>query len=265
MALVNLFSKVPGEEHVMSGHSKWASIKHKKSATDAKRGKIFSKLIKEITVAARLGGGDPAANPRLRTVILKAKEVNMPADNIKRAIQKGTGELPGVSYEEIVYEGYGPGGVAVMVEVLTDNKNRAVSEIRHIFSKHNGNLGESGCVSWIFDNRGLIAIEKDKADEDRLMELALEAGAEDVSDQGDSFELTTDPADFERVKSAVEDAGIGYELAEVTKVPQTTVRLDGKEATQMLKLLAALEDNDDVNAVHANFDIDDEIIESVGA
>jgi YebC/PmpR family DNA-binding regulatory protein len=249
----------------MSGHSKWATIKHKKSATDAKRGKVFSKLIKEITVAARLGGGDPDANPRLRTVIAKAKEVNMPADNIKRAVQKGTGELPGVNYEEVNYEGYGPGGVAVLVEVLTDNKNRTVSEVRHIFSKHNGNLGETGCVSWMFQTRGLIAIDKEKTDEERLMEIAIEAGAEDVKDQGDSFEIHTDPSDFENVKKAVEDAGIPYSLAEITKIPQTTVRLEEKEAEQMLKLLAPLEDNDDVNAVHANFDIDDEIIERMGS
>jgi len=249
----------------MSGHSKWATIKHKKSATDAKRGKVFSKLIKEITVAARLGGGDPNANPRLRTVILKAKEVNMPADNIKRAVQKGTGELPGVNYEEVTYEGYGPGGVAVLVEVFTDNKNRTVSEIRHIFSKHNGNLGETGCVSWIFHTRGLIAIEKGHADEERLMEIAIEAGAEDVIDQGDTFEIYTDPSDFENVKKAVEEAGISYTLGEITKIPQTIVRLEGKEAEQMLKLLAPLEDNDDVNAVHANFDIDDEIIERMGS
>ncbi|MDX1765216.1 MAG: YebC/PmpR family DNA-binding transcriptional regulator [bacterium] len=249
----------------MSGHSKWATIKHKKSATDAKRGKVFSKLIKEITVAARLGGGDPAANPRLRTVMLKAKEVNMPSDNIKRAIQKGTGELEGVSYEEIAYEGYGPGGVAVLVEALTDNKNRTVSDVRHLFSKHNGNLGETGCVAWMFDTRGLIAVEKGTVDEDRLMEVSLDAGAIDVSDEGDTFEVITDPGDLEDVKSALVDAGIVCALAEVTKIPQTTVPLDGKEATQMLKLVAALEDNDDVNAVHANFDIDDEIMESVGA
>ncbi len=249
----------------MSGHSKWASIKHKKSATDAKRGKIFSKIIKEITVAARLGGGDPAANPRLRTVILKAKDANMPADNIKRAIQKGTGELEGVNYEEIAYEGYGPGGVAVMAEVLTDNKNRTVSEVRHIFSKYNGSMGETGCVSWIFDTRGLIAVEKGTVDEDRLMEISLDAGAVDVSDAGDNFEVITDPGDLEDVKRALADGGIAYSMAEVTKMPQTTVHLEGKEAIQMLTLLAALEDNDDVNEVHANFDIDDEIIESVGA
>lgn len=249
----------------MSGHSKWATIKRKKSATDAKRGKIFTKVIKELTVAARMGGGDPAANPRLRAVMLKAKEANMPADNIKRAIQKGTGELPGVSYEEISYEGYGPAGVAVLVEVLTDNKNRTVSEVRHIFTKHNGNLGENGCVAWMFQTRGLMAVDKETVTEDRLMELALEAGAEDVKDVGESFEVTTDPSDFEDVKKQLEEAGLTMSLAEITKIPNSMVRLEGKEAEQMLKLLAALEDNDDVNAVHANFDIDDEVIERIGA
>jgi YebC/PmpR family DNA-binding regulatory protein len=249
----------------MSGHSKWSTIKHKKGATDAKRGKVFSKLIKEITVAARLGGGDAAANPRLRTVILKAKEANMPADNIKRAVQKGAGELPGVSYDEIVYEGYGPGGVAVLAEVLTDNKNRTVAEIRHIFSKHNGNLGETGCVAWMFQTRGLIAVDKAGVDEERLLEIILEAGAEDLNEEGESFEVTTDPAEFENVKKSVEDTGISCVFAEVTKIPQSRIRLEGKEAEQMLKLLSALEDNDDVNAVHANFDIDDEIIERIGA
>ncbi len=249
----------------MSGHSKWATIKRKKSAVDAKRGKIFTKLIKEITVAARMGGGDPDTNARLRTVVMKAKDANMPADNIKRAIQKGTGELPGVHYEEILYEGYGPGGVAVMVEVLTDNKNRTVSEIRHLFSKLNGNLGENGCVAWMFDARGLIAVDRSAVDEDRLMEIVLEAGAEDVKEAGDTFEIVTEPQAFETVKKAVEDAGIPINLAEVTKIPQSTVRLEGKEAEQMLRLLSALEDNDDVNAVHANFDIDDQVIERMGA
>jgi YebC/PmpR family DNA-binding regulatory protein len=249
----------------MSGHSKWSTIKHKKGAVDAKRGKIFSKLIKEITVAARLGGGDPDANPRLRTVMVNARDVNMPADNIKRAIQKGTGELPGVSYEEILYEGYGPGGVAVLVEVLTDNKNRAVSEIRHTFSKHHGNLGENGCVAWMFQTRGLLAVEAEKVDEERLIEVAIEAGADDVNQEGDSFEILSDPADFEGLRKALEDGGIPLSLAEITKIPQSTVRLEGKEAERMLKLLSALEDNDDVNAVHANYDIDDEIIERIGA
>ncbi len=248
----------------MSGHSKWATIKHKKSATDAKRGKVFSKLIKEITVAARLGGGDPAANPRLRTVMLKARDANMPADNIKRAIQKGTGELPGVNYEEVGYEGYGPGGVAVLVEVLTDNRNRTVAEIRHLFSKHNGNLGETGCVAWMFQTQGLISMEKSGVNEERLLEVALEAGADDVKDESSSYDVTMDPAVFEEVKQALEKAGISYTLAEITKLPQSTVHLDGKAAEQMLRLMAALEDNDDVNAVHANFDIDDEVIDRMG-
>ncbi len=249
----------------MSGHSKWSTIKHKKGAADAKKGKVFSKLIKEITVAARLGGGDPEANPRLRAVVLKARDANMPADNIKRAIQKGTGELPGEHYEEIVYEGYGPGGVAVMVQVLTNNKNRTVSEIRHIFTKHNGNLGETGCVSWMFHTRGLIVVEKAKVDEDRLMEIVLDAGGEDVKDTGKTFDVTTDPANFESVKKALDEAGIGLTLAEVTKIPQSTVRLEGKDAEQMLRLLSPLEEHDDVNAVYANFDIDDEVIEQIGA
>ncbi len=249
----------------MSGHSKWATIKHKKAATDAKRGKVFSKLIKEITVAARLGGGDAAANPRLRTVMLKARDANVPADNIKRAIQKGTGELPGVSYEEVGYEGYGPGGVAVLVEVLTDNRNRTVSEVRHLFSKYNGNLGETGCVSWMFEMQGLVSIDKSAVDEERLLELALEAGADDVKDEGSSFDVTMDPSVFEQVKQVLEKAGISYSFAEITKIPQSTVQLEGKAAEQMLKLLAVLEDNDDVNAVHANFDIDDEVIERMGS
>ncbi|MEK6777382.1 MAG: YebC/PmpR family DNA-binding transcriptional regulator [bacterium] len=245
----------------MSGHSKWSTIKHKKGAADAKRGKIFSKIIKEITVAARLAGGDTGSNARLRAAVLKAKEVNMPADNIKRAIQKGTGELPGVSYEEIVYEGYGPGGVAVMIESLTDNKNRTVSEVRYILSKNHGNLGETGCVSWMFQTRCLIVVEKEGVDEDRLLETALEAGAEDVKDAGKTFDIIMEPAHFENVKKALDAAGFRYPLAELTKVPQTSIRLEGKEAEQMLKLLSALEDNDDVNAVHANFEIDDEIME----
>ena len=245
----------------MSGHSKWSTIKHKKGAADAKRGKIFSKIIKEVTVAARIGGGDPASNARLRAVILKAKEANMPADNIKRAIQKGTGELPGVNYEEIVYEGYGPGGVAVLVEVLTDNKNRTVSEVRYIFSKNHGNLGETGCVSWMFQTRCLIVVEKEGVDEDRLLETALEAGAEDVKDTGKTFDIIVEPPHFENVKQSLDAAGIRYSLAELTKIPQTSVRLEGKEAEQMLKLLSALEENDDVNAVHANYEIDDEIME----
>jgi YebC/PmpR family DNA-binding regulatory protein len=244
----------------MSGHSKWATTKHKKAAIDAKRGKIFTKITKEITVAARLGGGDPDGNPRLRTAVAKAKGVSMPAENIKRAIQKGTGELPGVSYEEITYEGYGPGGVAVIVEVMTDNRNRTVSEVRNIFSKANGNMGEAGCVSWMFSKKGYCVVSKEKADEDKLMTLALDAGAEDMQTEDDNFVITTPPNDFEKVKKALEDAGIALEVAEITAIPQTYVKLDGKEAQQMLRLMETLEDNDDVQNVYANFDIPEEIM-----
>jgi len=244
----------------MSGHSKWATTKHKKAATDAKRGKIFTKITKEITVAAKLGGGDPNGNPRLRTAVAKAKAVSMPADNIKRAIQKGTGELPGVSYEEVIYEGYGPGGVAVLTEVMTDNRNRTVSEIRNIFSKAGGNMGEAGCVSWMFHKKGYIVVKSAKIDEDKLMTLALDAGAEDMQTEDDNFVITTPQNDFEKVKKALEDAGVALEVSEVTMVPQTYVKLDGKEAHQMLRLVDLLEDNDDVQNVYANFDIPEEIM-----
>ncbi len=244
----------------MSGHSKWATTKHKKAAIDAKRGKIFTKITKEITVAAKLGGGDPNGNPRLRTAVAKAKAVSMPADNIKRAIQKGTGELPGVSYEEITFEGYGPGGVAVLVESMTDNRNRTVSEIRHIFGKSGGNMGEAGCVSWMFQKKGYIVVGRAKVDEDNLMSLTLDAGAEDLQTEDANFVITTPPSDLEKVKKAIEDAGITLEVAEVTMVPQTYVKLDGKEAQQMLRLMESLEDNDDVQNVYANFDIPDEIM-----
>ena len=244
----------------MSGHSKWATTKHKKAAIDAKRGKTFTKITKEITVAARLGGGDPDGNPRLRTAVAKAKGVSMPAENIKRAIQKGTGELPGVSYEEITYEGYGPGGVAVIVEVMTDNRNRTVSEVRNIFGKANGNMGEAGCVSWMFNKKGYCVVSKAKADEDKLMTLALDAGAEDMQTEDDNFVITTPPNDFDKVKKALEDAGFSFELAEITAIPQTYVKLDGKEAQQMLRLVETLEDNDDVQNVYANFDIPEEIM-----
>jgi len=244
----------------MSGHSKWATTKHKKAATDAKRGKIFTKIGKEITVAARLGGGDPNGNPRLRTAVAKAKAVSLPAENIKRAIQKGTGELPGVSYEEINYEGYGVGGVAVVVESMTDNRNRTVSEIRNIFSKAGGNMGEAGCVSWMFHKKGYLVVSKTKADEDKLMTLALDAGAEDMQVEDDNFVITTALGDFEKVKKALEDAGVPLELSELTMIPQTYVKLDGKEAQQMLRLVETLEDNDDVQNVYANFDIPDEIM-----
>jgi len=247
----------------MSGHSKWSSIKHKKGAADAKRGKIFSKLIKEVTVAARLGGGDPGGNPRLRTAILAAKAENMPKDNIERAIKKGTGELEGVSYDEVSYEGYGPGGVAILIECLTDNKNRAVSEVKHLMDRHGGSLGEPGCVAWMFEKKGLIIVDKEEVDEEKLLDLALEAGAEDVNEGEDEFEVLIDPADFESVKQAFDDAQISYNLAEVSMVPQNTVNLEGKKAEQMIKLMEALEDNDDVSNVYANFDIPDEVMEAM--
>jgi YebC/PmpR family DNA-binding regulatory protein len=250
----------------MSGHSKWATTKHKKAATDAKRGKIFTKITKEITVAAKLGGGDPDGNPRLRTAVAKAKSVSMPAENIKRAIQKGTGELPGVSYEEITYEGYGPNGVAIIVEVLTDNRNRTVSEIRNIFSKAGGNMGETGCVSWMFHKKGYIVVARAKSDEEKLMSLALDAGAEDMQTEDDNFVITTAQSDFEEVKKALENAGIPLEVAEVTMVPQTYVKIDGeKVAGQMMRLMEAIEDNDDVQNVYANFDIPDEVMNAVSA
>ncbi|MBW1985494.1 MAG: YebC/PmpR family DNA-binding transcriptional regulator [Deltaproteobacteria bacterium] len=244
----------------MSGHSKWSSIKHKKGATDAKRGKIFTKLIKEITVAARMGGGDTESNPRLRTAILTAKSENMPKDNIERAIKKGTGELEGVNYEESTYEGYGPGGAAVFVESLTDNKNRAVADIRHIFSKAGGNLGENGCVAYMFDKKGYINIEKESVDEENLMEIAIDAGAEDIRDDENNFEVITAIEDFEAVKSAIEDQSIPYIVAEITMLPQSTANLEGKEAEQMLKLMDALEDCDDVQKVYTNADIPEELV-----
>lgn len=247
----------------MSGHSKWSSIKHKKGAADAKRGKVFSKLIKEITVAARLGGGDPDGNPRLRTVIATAKAENMPKDNIERAIKKGTGELEGVSYEETNYEGYGPGGVAVLVDCLTDNKNRAVADVKHLFERNGGNLGEPGCVAWLFEQKGLLVFEKDKVDEEQLLELALDAGADDVKEDKSEFDVITEPSDFEAVKKAIDDAGLTYILAEITMIPKNTVPLEGKKAQQMLKLMEGLEDNDDVSHVYANFDISDDVLEAL--
>jgi YebC/PmpR family DNA-binding regulatory protein len=250
----------------MSGHSKWATTKHKKAAIDAKRGKIFTKIGKEITVAARLGGGDPDGNPRLRTAVANAKSVSMPSDNIKRAIQKGTGELPGVAYEEITYEGYGPNGVAIIIEVMTDNRNRTVSEIRHTMEKLGKGMGESGCVSWMFHKKGYIVVARAKADEEKLMGLALDAGAEDLQTEDDNFVITTPPNEFEKVKKALEDAGVPLEVAEVTMLPQTYVKLEKeKEAGQMLRLMEALEDNDDVQNVYANFDIPDEVMNAVGA
>jgi len=241
----------------MSGHSKWATIKHKKGALDAKRGKIFTRLIEEITIAAKLGGGDPDGNPRLRSGIAAAKAENMPAENIKRAIQRGTGELEGVSYEEITYEGYGPGGVAVIVDVLTDNKNRAVSELRHAFSKNNGNLGESGSVGYLFSKKGLIVVAKSSASEEKLTEIALEAGADDLADDGDSWEVTTDPKQFDGVLEAIKAAKIETEVAEVTMVPSTYQKLEGTQASAMTRLLEALEDLDDTQNVYTNFDMNE--------
>lgn len=250
----------------MSGHSKWATTKHKKAAIDAKRGKIFTKIGKEITVAARLGGGDPDGNPRLRTAVVNAKSVSMPAENIKRAIQKGTGELPGVAYEEITYEGYGPNGVAIIMEVMTDNRNRTVAEIRHTMEKLGKGMGENGCVSWMFHKKGYIVVARAKADEEKLMSLALDAGAEDLQTEDENFVITTPPNDFEKVKKALEDAGVPLELAEVTMLPQTYVKLEGeKEAGQMMRLMEALEDNDDVQHVYANFDIPDDVMNKLDA
>jgi YebC/PmpR family DNA-binding regulatory protein len=241
----------------MSGHSKWATIKHKKGATDAKRGKIFTRLIKEITIAAKGGGGDPDGNPRLRTAILAAKAENMPAENIKRAVQRGTGELEGLAYEEIVYEGYGPGGVAIMVQVLTDNKNRAVSEIRHAFMKNNGNLGETGSVSYLFSKKGVIVVDKSKVNEDKLTEIALEAGADDLSDEGETWEVVTGPKEFETVVEAIKAAKIKPEYAEVTMVASIQQKLEGNQATAMMRLLEVLEDLDDTQNVYTNFDMDE--------
>lgn len=248
----------------MAGHSKWANIKHRKGAVDAKRGKIFTKLIKEITVAARMGGGDPNANPRLRSAVAAARNENMPKDNIDRAIKKGTGELDGANYEEITYEGYGPGGVAVLVECMTDNRNRTVGEVRYFFSKSGGNLGESGCVSWMFDKKGLLLIEKSVIDEDKLMELAIEAGADDVVEEDNLFQVLTEPDNFPAVREALESNGVSFVEASISMVPKNVVEVtEEKAAKSLMKLLDNLEDNDDVQKVHANFDIPDEILEAV--
>ncbi len=247
----------------MSGHSKWHSIRHKKAVVDAKRGKQFAKLIKEITVAARLGGGDTDANPRLRTAIASAKAMNMPADNIKRSIQRGTGELEGVQYEEVVYEGYGPGGVAVFVEALTDNKNRTVAELRHVFTKHGGNLSEPGSVAWMFSKKGIFMVEEEAVGEDRLMEVALEAGADDISMDEGAYEVTCPWELFASLREALGDADIPTTLAEVIQVPQSTIKLEGSEAQQVLRLMEGLEDHDDVQNVSANFDIPAEVMEEV--
>jgi YebC/PmpR family DNA-binding regulatory protein len=246
----------------MSGHSKWHTIKHKKGAADAKRGKVFTRVIKELTVAARAGGGDPDSNPRLRTIVAEAKSVNMPAENIKRAIQRGTGELPGVSYEEATYEGYGPGGAAVIIECLTDNRNRTVGELRHLLSKNNGNLGETNSVAWMFSKKGYIVVDKKAADEEKLLTVVLEAGGDDLRDDEDSWEIITEPAAFEGVRDAVKSLGIEPSSAEVAMLPQNYVKLEGKEASQMVRLMEALEEHDDVQHVWSNFDIEEKEIEA---
>lgn len=245
----------------MSGHSKWHTIKHKKGALDAKRGKLFTRLIKEITVAARMGGGKIEDNPRLRKVVNEAKGANMPNDTIDKAIKRGTGELEGVTYEEITYEGYGIGGVAVLVETMTDNRNRTVAELRHLFSKNGGNLGEAGSVAWMFDKKGYIVVDKEAKSEDELFELAIEAGADDLQDEGDVFEIYTAPENFDAVADAVKNAGIEPQAAEISMIPQNYIHLEGAEAKQMLKLYDALDDHDDVQKVYANFDIDESEME----
>jgi YebC/PmpR family DNA-binding regulatory protein len=249
----------------MSGHSKWSTIKHKKAAKDAKRGKVFTKLIKEITVAARLGGGDVKANPRLRTAVLAARAQSMPGDTIDRAIKKGTGELEGVNYEEVTYEGYGPGGVAVLVEAVTDNRNRTVADLRNVFDKCGGNLGTSGSVAWMFTKRGLLAVDRAGIDEDRVMEVALEAGADDVTDSGDILEILTAPEQFEAVKEAMEAAGITAASAEITMMPSSTTSISGKPAEQMIRLLEMLDDHEDVQRVSSNMDIAAEELEQLSA
>lgn len=244
----------------MSGHSKWASIKHKKAAADSKRGKIFTKFIRELAVAAKMGGGDPDTNPRLRKAIADSKAVNMPADNIKRAILKGTGQLEGVSYEEFSYEGYGPGGVAIFVETLTDNKNRTVSELRHIFSRNAGNIGESGCVAWMFSRKGYIVVEQSSASEDKLLDIILEAGADDLSEDGSNYEIFTSPDSYEAVVDALKEHNIETAASNLGYIPQNYIKLEGKQAQQLLRLMEELEDHDDVQNVWANFDIDEEEI-----
>jgi YebC/PmpR family DNA-binding regulatory protein len=247
----------------MSGHSKWATIKHKKGALDAKRGKIFTRLIKEISIAAKNGGGDPDSNPRLRTAIAAAKAENMPADNIKRAIQRGTGELPGATYEEFTLEGYGPGGVALLAEINTDNRNRTVSEIRHVFSKNGGNMAEAGAVAWMFHKKGDIMLPKSAAKEDDLMNIVIESGAEDLRDDGEAWEILTEPSAFETVLEAVKKAGLNPDSASVTLIPQNYIKLEGSQASTMIRLMEALEEHDDVQNVHSNFDIDHKLLEEV--
>ncbi len=246
----------------MSGHSKWHSIKHKKGAADAKRGKVFTRLIKELTIAARQGGGDPDANPRLRTIIADAKAANMPADNIKRAIRRGTGEEPGLTYEEVIYEGYGPGGAALLIDVLTDNKNRAVGEIRHLLSKHGGNLGATNSVAWMFEKKGYLVVEKDRINEDALFSAAIDAGADDVRDDESNWEVVSSPDAFEKVRDAVKALGVEPAAAEVAMLPQNYVKLEGKPAQQMVRLMDALEEQEDVRHVWSNFDIQEKEIEA---
>ncbi len=248
----------------MAGHSKWANIKHRKAAVDAKRGKIFTKLIRELTVAAKEGGGDPEANPRLRTAISTAKGQNMPNDTIDRAIKRGTGDIDGISYQEIFYEGYGPGGSAVYVQTLTDNKNRTVSEVRRIFTKHGGSLGENGCVAWMFDLKGRIAFSSDKVDEETVFDIAIDAGADDVTKEDSEIVVITSTDSFEDVKNALKENGLEYDSADVTMIPQNNVKIEGKEAEHMIRLMEALEDSDDVQNVYANFDIDEQILEALG-
>ncbi|HEY6971450.1 MAG TPA: YebC/PmpR family DNA-binding transcriptional regulator [Candidatus Angelobacter sp.] len=249
----------------MSGHSKWATIKHKKGALDAKRGKIFTRLIKEITMAAKSGGGDADSNPRLRTAVAAAKAENMPADNIKRAIQRGTGELPGATYEEVTFEGYGPGGVALLVDVTTDNRNRTVSEIRHMFTKGGGNLGEAGSVAWMFHKKGEIVVPKSAAKEEALMDIVLENGGEDIQDDQESWTITTDPGSYETVLNALKQAKIEIAHSQIGKVPQNYIKLEGSAATQMIRLLEAIEDHDDVQNVYSNFDVDQKQLEEVAS
>ena len=249
----------------MSGHSKWANIKHRKAAVDAKRGKVFTKIIRELTVAAKHGGGDPEANPRLRSAVLAAKNQNMPNDTIDRAIKRGTGGMGGEEFHEISYEGYGPGGSAVLVKTLTDNRNRTVSDIRRIFTKYGGSLGESGCVSWMFHMKGRIAFEKSKVDEDAVFELALDAGTDDVITEESELVVITPPEAFESVKSAIQGAGLGYETAEITMIPQNSIKIEGKEAEHMIRLMEALEDSDDVQNVYSNFDVPEEVMMSLAS
>ena len=249
----------------MSGHSKWHNIKIRKQAQDARRSKLFGKLSREVIAAAREGGGDPASNSRLRAAVDKARSGGMPQDNIKRAIQRGTGEVEGVTFEAAIYEGYGPGGVAIMVEVLTDNRNRVVGDLRTTFARNGGNLGESNCVAWLFNKKGMIIIPREAVSEEKLLELVLEAGAEDMQSDESSHEIYTAPGDMEAVRHALEEAGIGIESAEVTMLPQTRVTLEEKEAQQVLRLVDALDDQDDVQQVYANFDIPDSIMESIAA